>query len=37
MISADSSNSTEGTQLVIDRMAKTRTNAEFLATLNKVD
>jgi transcription termination factor Rho len=35
MISADSSNTTEGTQLVIDRLSKTRTNAEFLAGLNK--
>jgi len=37
MISADSSNSTEGTQLVIDRVSKTRTNADFLANMNKVD
>jgi transcription termination factor Rho len=35
MISADSSNTTEGTQLVLDRLSKTRTNAEFLAGLNK--
>ena len=35
MISGDSSNTTEGTQLVIDRLSKTRTNAEFLAGLNK--
>lgn len=35
MISADSSSSTDATQLVIDRLAKTKTNTEFLATLNK--
>jgi len=35
MISADSSSSTEAIQLVIDRLSKTKTNAEFLATLNK--
>jgi len=35
MISADSSSSTEATQLVLERLAKTPNNAEFLATLNK--
>ena len=35
MISADSSNPTEATQLVLERLAKTPNNAEFLATLSK--
>ena len=36
MISADSgSGSHEGTQLVLDRLYKTKNNAEFLASLNK--
>ena len=36
MISADSgSNSHEGTQLVLDRLYKTKSNADFLATLSK--
>jgi len=35
MISSDSSSSTEATQLILDRLAKTKNNAEFLATLNK--
>ncbi len=35
MINADSSNSTEATQLMLERMAKTRTNAEFLDNLSK--
>jgi len=35
MIAADSTNPTEATQLVLERLAKTPNNAEFLATLNK--
>ena len=35
MISADSTSSTEATQLILERLAKTPNNAEFLATLNK--
>ena len=36
MIAADSStNAHEGTQLVLERLYKTKTNAEFLATLSK--
>jgi transcription termination factor Rho len=35
MISANSSNSTEPTELILDRISKTKTNAEFLATLNR--
>jgi hypothetical protein len=35
MISADSVNFTEATERVIDRLRKTKTNAEFLAGLNK--
>jgi transcription termination factor Rho len=36
MIAADSStNAHEGTQLVLERLHKTKTNAEFLATLTK--
>lgn len=35
MISGDSTNPTEATQLVLERLAKTPNNAEFLATLSK--
>ncbi len=35
MISSDSSSSTEATQLILDRLSKTKNNAEFLTTLNK--
>jgi transcription termination factor Rho len=35
MVSSDSSSSTDATQLILDRLAKTKNNAEFLATLNK--
>ena len=35
MISADSVNFTETTQRVLDRLKKTKNNAEFLASLNK--
>ena len=35
MISADSVNFTETTQRVLDRLRKTKNNAEFLASLNK--
>ncbi len=35
MISSDSASSSEAIQLVIERLSKTKTNAEFLATLNK--
>jgi transcription termination factor Rho len=36
MIASDSSsNSHDGTQLVLDRLHKTKTNVEFLATLSK--
>ena len=35
MISADSVNFVEGTERVIDRLRKTKTNAEFLANLNR--
>ncbi len=35
MISADSSNPTEATELILERLAKTRNNVEFMATLNK--
>ena len=35
MIAEDSSNPTEATERLLDRLAKTRTNAEFLATLSK--
>ena len=31
----DSPNSTEATERLLDRLAKTQTNAEFLATLSK--
>ena len=37
MISSDSSTSTEGTEKVLERMGKTSSNAEFLATLQKGD
>ncbi|MCX6000002.1 MAG: transcription termination factor Rho, partial [Chloroflexi bacterium] len=35
MVANGSGNPTDATQLVLERMAKTRSNAEFLATLNK--
>ncbi len=35
MIAEDSPNSTEATERLLERLAKTRTNAEFLATLSK--
>ncbi len=35
MISADSSNPTEATERILDRMSKTKTNAEFLTTLSR--
>jgi transcription termination factor Rho len=35
MISADSVNSAETTERVLERLRKTRTNAEFLANLGK--
>ncbi|MFP3897881.1 MAG: transcription termination factor Rho [Dehalococcoidia bacterium] len=35
MIDSDSSNHGEATQRVLERLAKTKTNAEFLATLSK--
>jgi transcription termination factor Rho len=35
MISADSTSSTEATQLILERLAKTQNNAEFLDTLNR--
>jgi len=35
MVAADSVNFTEVTERIIDRLRKTETNAEFLATLNK--
>jgi len=35
MISSDAVNPAEGTQLVLERLAKTRNNAEFLTTLSK--
>lgn len=35
MIAEDSPNSTEATERLLDRLAKTKTNAEFLATLSK--
>ncbi len=35
MVSTDSANPTEATQLTLDRLAKTRDNAEFLASLSK--
>jgi transcription termination factor Rho len=35
MLAEDSPNNTEGTERLLDRMSKTQTNAEFLATLSK--
>jgi transcription termination factor Rho len=35
MIASDSVNFTEATERVLERMAKTKTNAEFLASLNR--
>jgi transcription termination factor Rho len=35
MISADSVNSVETTERIIDRLRKTKTNADFLANLGK--
>jgi len=35
MVSNDSGNPTEATQLVLERMTKTQSNAEFLSNLNK--
>jgi transcription termination factor Rho len=35
MLGEDSPNSTEATERLLDRLAKTQTNAEFLATLSK--
>jgi transcription termination factor Rho len=35
MLAEDSPNSTEATERLLDRLAKTQTNAEFLATLSK--
>jgi transcription termination factor Rho len=35
MISSDSINFTEATERVLERLSKTRTNAEFLANLGK--
>ena len=35
MVSADSANPTEATERVLERLAKTSSNAEFLATLSK--
>jgi transcription termination factor Rho len=35
MLAEDSPNNTEATERLLDRMAKTQTNAEFLATLSK--
>jgi len=35
MVSADSVNSVETTERVLERLRKTKTNAEFLATLNQ--
>ena len=37
MIASDSVDTTEATQRVLDRLSKTKTNAEFLATLSKGD
>jgi transcription termination factor Rho len=37
MLSEDSSNNTEATERVLDRLAKTKTNAEFLANLSARD
>ncbi len=35
MVSANAQNPTEATERVLERMAKTRSNAEFLATMNR--
>ena len=35
MLAEDSTNGTEATERLLDRLAKTQTNAEFLATLSK--
>ena len=35
MLAEDSPNSAEATERLLDRMSKTKTNAEFLATLSK--
>jgi len=35
MLAQDSSNDAEATERLLDRIAKTQTNAEFLATLSK--
>jgi transcription termination factor Rho len=35
MVSASAQNPTEATERVLERMGKTRSNAEFLATLNR--
>lgn len=35
LLSSNSTNSTEATERVLERLARTRTNAEFLATLSK--
>jgi len=35
MISSDSANYAEAMERLLDRMRKTKTNAEFLATLNQ--
>jgi transcription termination factor Rho len=35
LINADSANSVETTERILERLRKTRTNAEFLASLTK--
>ena len=35
MLADDSPNNTEATERLLDRMSKTKTNAEFLTTLSK--
>jgi transcription termination factor Rho len=35
MLAGDSDSSTSATERLLDRLAKTQTNAEFLATLSK--
>jgi len=35
MIASDSNNYVEATERILDRLRKTKTNAEFLANLNK--
>ncbi len=37
MIGSDSNNQNEATEKVLDRMSKTNTNAEFMASLNKAE